>query len=252
MVDDEKSDNAGAAVPLGPETLARLHGVGTATLTMQLLKRGLRSVWMVGPQAVDPGLPRLVGEAFTLRFVPQREDLARLDTLGGPGSTREAIETVEPGQVVVIDACGLATCGTLGDILMARLRTRGAAGVVTDGGMRDLAEVRALGLPVFCAGPAAPPSLTALFFVAWQETVGCGGVAVVPGDLVVGDEDGVVVVPRAMADEVAEDSLEQERVERFVRQRVDRGDPVTGLYPPNEATLAAYRRWRDDGEPGGT
>ncbi len=251
MVDDDNPENAGAAVPLGPETLARLRGVGTATLTMQLLKRGLRSVWMAGPQAIGPG-PRLVGEAFTLRFVPQREDLARLDTLGGPGSTRAAIEAVEPGRVVVIDACGLATCGTLGDILIARLRARGAAGVVTDGGMRDLAEVRALGVPVFCAGPAAPPSLTGLFFVAWQETIGCGGVAVVPGDLVVGDEDGVVVVPRALADEVAEESQEQERFERFVRQRVDRGDPVTGLYPPNEATLAAYRRWLNDGELGGS
>jgi regulator of RNase E activity RraA len=249
MGDEAKPEKVGAAVPLAPETLARLGGVATATLTMQLLKRGLRSVWMAGPQAIDPGLPRLVGEAFTLRFVPQREDLARLDTLGGPGSTREAIETVEPGQVVVIDACGLATCGTLGDILVARLRARGAAGVVTDGGLRDLADVRALGLPVYCAGPAAPPSLTGLFFVGWQETIGCGGVAVVPGDLVVGDEDGVVVVPRALADQVAKDSQEQERFERFVRQRVDRGDPVTGLYPPDEATLAAYRRWLDAGEP---
>ncbi|MHC4815958.1 MAG: RraA family protein [Planctomycetota bacterium] len=249
MVDDEKPDNAGAAVPLGPETLARLRRVGTATLTMQLLKRGLRAVWMAGPRAIDLG-PRLVGEAFTLRFVPQREDLARLDTLGGPGSTREAIEAVEPGKVVVIDACGLATCGTLGDILAARLQARGAAGVVTDGGLRDFADVRALGLPVYCAGPAAPPSLTELFFVAWQETIGCGGVAVVPGDLVVGDEDGVVVVPRALADQVAEDAQEQERFERYVRQQVDGGEPVTGLYPPNDATLAAYRRWLDDREPG--
>ena len=216
---------------------------------MQLLKRGIRRTWMKGPRPLDPHPlhptgPRLVGEAFTLRFVPLREDLSTLESYSNPISIRQGIEQVTPGQVVVIDACGELGCGTLGDILMARLQARGCIGVVTDGALRDLAGIREVGLPAFCAGAAAPPSVGGLAFAGWQQTIGCGGVAVVPGDIVVADEDGAVILPRALADEVAPDALEQERYETFAQERVRAGAPVIGLYPATEASLAEYEAWR--------
>ena len=175
--------------------------------------------------------------------MPLREDLSTLESYSQPVSIRQAIEQVTPGQVVVIDAGGALGCGTLGDILMARLQARGCAGVVTDGALRDIAGIREVGLPAFCAGAAAPPSVGGLAFAGWQETIGCGGVAVVPGDIIVADEDGAVVVPRALADELAPDALEQERYETFAQERVRSGAPVIGLYPATEESLAEYEAW---------
>ncbi len=244
------SDEATTDLPvLGPETLDNLTKTSTATLTMQLLKRGIRNVWMDGPKPLDPGTPRIAGEVFTLRFIPMREDVSTPESYRVPGSMRDAIEAVPAGRIVVIDGRGEHRCGTLGDILIARLQVLGASGVVTDAAVRDVAEVKPIGLPVFCAGATAPPSITGLTFVDWQQPIGCGGVAVFPGDIVVGDGDGVVVVPRALAGEVARDGLEQERFERFVQQRVREGASVVGLYPPDQGTLADYQRWRDAGEP---
>ena len=228
---------------ISPETVERLRAVGTATLTMQLLKRGLRRVWMAGPRPLAPGGPRLVGEAFTLRFIPAREDLAVPESYARPGSTRDAVEAAPAGSVVVIDGRGERGCATLGDILATRLHARGVAGLVTDTGVRDAAHCREIGLPIFCAGATAPPSISGLSFVAWQEPIGCGGVAVLPGDLIVADDDGAVVVPRALAEDVAEAGAEQERFEGYVQRRVARGEPVVGLYPPSEATLEDYRKW---------
>lgn len=233
---------------VGLEVIEGLASVATATLSMQLLKRGIRNASMIGPRPLDPGGPRVAGPAFTMRFLPLREDLATPESYARPGSMREAIETVRSGAFVAIDARGEPGAGTLGDILAARLQARGAVAAVSDGPMRDVAEIRPLGFPVFCTGAVAPPSIARLTFADWQVPVGCGSVAVIPGDILVGDEDGVVVVPRALAAEVARDAVEQERFERFVQMRVKQNAPVEGLYPPNEETLAAYRAWLDAGE----
>lgn len=237
--------------PVAADTLRALQGVTTATLTMQLFKRGLRRVAMAGPRPLDPAAARLVGEAFTFRFIPAREDIATPESYARAGSIREAVESVPAGRVVVVDARGELGAATFGDILVARLKARGAAGVVTDGAVRDAAATAEVGLPVFCAGVAAPPSISGLYFAGWEEEIGCGGVAVLPGDVIVGDGDGVVVVPRALADEVAIAGAEQERFERFVQREVKRGAGVVGLYPPDDETMAAYRRWLEEGEPEG-
>ncbi len=238
------------SAPLDAATLEALRGVTTATLTMQLLKRGLRRVAMAGPVALDAAAPRLVGEAFTLRFIPAREDISTPESYAAPNSLREALERVPAGRVVVIEARGEQGCATLGDILVARLKAKGAAGAVTDGALRDVAEIARVGLPVFAAGRAAPPSISGLHFAGWEVPIGCGGVAVLPGDVVVGDGDGGVVVPRALAPEVARDAVEQERFERFVQLRIAAGASVVGLYPPSEETLAQDQRWLDEGESG--
>ena len=231
------------------EVIDRLRRISTATLTMVLLKRGIRRTWMRGPMPVFPDAPRVVGPAFTVRFVPAREDLATPESYAKTGSFRDAIEACPAGSIMVIDGCGTQEAATLGDILIARLKVNGVIAAVTDAPVRDIAEVRKVGLPVFSSGAAAPPSITGLVYAGYGELVGCGGVAVAPGDMIVGDADGVVVVPSAMIAEAAETGAEQERFERFVQMRVLRGDPVVGLYPPNDESLAAYQRWLAAGEP---
>jgi len=238
-----------ALSPLGERTLERLGSVTSATVSMQLVRRGIRRMWLKGPKPLDPVRGRLVGPAFTLRFVPLREDLATYESYTRPGSLREGIEAMPEGVVAVIDACGETGCGTLGDILAARLKERGVLGVVSDGAMRDTLDMAALDWPVFCNGRAAPPSIAGLYFAGWGEVIACGGATVVPGDVIVADEDGCVVVPRALADEVAEGAGEQERYERFVQIRVKQGAPVLGMYPPTDASRAEYRKWVEAGEP---
>lgn len=233
------------------ELAAALARVSTATLTMVLLKRGIRRAWMRGPRPVFPDAPRVAGPAFTVRFVPGREDLATPASYARAGSFRDAIETCPAGSVMVIDGRGTDEAATLGDILIARLKVRGAAAAVTDAPVRDIAEIRKVGLPVFAAGAAAPPSIGALAYAGYGELIGCGGVAVAPGDFIVGDADGVVAVPRAIAAEAAAAGAEQERFERFVQLRVQQGRPVVGLYPPDDATLEDYQRWCAAGEPPG-
>ena len=233
---------------VGSEVVEVLASVSTATLSMQLLKRGIRNASMIGPRPLDPRCRRVAGPAYTLRFLPGREDLATLESYARPGSIREAIEAVPAGAFVVIDARGEQGAGPLGDIFVARLQALGAVAAVSDGPVRDVAEIRLLGLPVFASGAVAPPSIARLTFADWQVPAACGGVAVIPGDILVGDEDGVVVVPRALAEEVARDAVEQERFERFVQMKVKRGAPLPGLYPPNEETLAAYQAWLEAGE----
>lgn len=234
---------------VGSEVIEVLASVSTATLSMQLLKRGIRNASMIGPRPLEPGGPRVVGPAYTLRYLPLREDLATLESYADPGSVREAIEAVPAGAFVVIDARGEQGAGPLGDIFVARLQALGAVAAVSDGPMRDVAEIRPLDFPVFCTGAVAPPSIARLTFADWQVPVACGEVAVIPGDMLVGDEDGVVVVPHELAAEVARDAVEQERFERFVQMKVKRGASLPGLYPPNEETLAAYRAWLEAGEP---
>jgi regulator of RNase E activity RraA len=225
---------------LDAELASALAGVSTATLTTVLLKQGLRNVWMRGTKPLRPDQPRLVGRAFTLSFVPAREDLATPASWTSPKSTRAAIEAMPAGCIAVADARGITDAGIFGDILCARMMRRGVAGLVTDGVVRDLAGVLATGLPVWCQGAAAPPSVAALTFVDWQQPIGCGGVAVFPDDVVVADADGAVVVPAALVEGVASAAAEQERLEAWIMAEVEGGAALPGLYPPNEANTARY------------
>src|ERR1700755_1417061 len=167
-------------MPRESEIVSTLEQVTTATITTILLKKGLRNVWMRGTRPLNPGQPRLVGKAFTLRFVPAREDLATPESWSKPISTRAAIEAMPEGCIAVADAMGVTDAGIFGDILCARIRQRGVKALITDGVVRDVAGVRSTGLPVWCQGAAAPPSVAGLTFVNWGEPIGCGGVAVFP------------------------------------------------------------------------
>ena len=243
-----------AVLPLDPAVVQALAGVSTATLTTVLLKHGLRNVWLRGTRPLAPPQPRLVGRAFTLRFVPAREDLATPASWGNPISTRAAIEAMAPGCIAVVCALGVTDAGIFGDILCARMVRRGVAGLVTDGVVRDVAGVRGTGLPVWCQGVAAPPSVAGLTFVGWQEPIACGGVAVFPNDVIVVDDDGAVLIPAALLDEVVAQAVEQERLEAWIMEEVGAGAVLPGLYPPDENNRARYRQWCEAGArraPGG-
>ncbi len=230
------------------EFVQALQRVTTATLTTVLLKKGLRNVWVRGARPLGPrDHGRLVGRAFTLRFVPAREDLATPASWGAPISTRAAIEAMPAGAIAVVDAMGVTDAGIFGDILCARMRRRGVAALVTDGVIRDLAGVLSTDLPVWCQGTAAPSSVTGLTFVGWQEPIGCGGVAVFPNDVVVVDADGAVLIPAAMLEDVVEAALEQERLEGWIMSQVEAGVALPGLYPPNEENKAKYEAWARGG-----
>ena len=214
--------------------------VSTATLTTVLLKMGLRNVWLRGPVPLHADVQRVVGPAFTLRFVSAREDMATTAAWASPRSTRAAIEDMPAGCVAVVDAMGVRDAGIFGDILCARMAVRQVAALVTDGAVRDLQGVLDTGLPTWAGGTAAPPSVAGLIFVGWQEPVGCGGVAVFPGDTIVADRDGAVVIPQALLAEVVPQAVEQERFEAWVVDEVKMGRALPGLYPPDEATKARY------------
>ncbi len=231
-----------------PTVREALEGISTATLTTVLLKHGLRRTWMRGTAPLAEGQARVVGPAFTMRFVPAREDLATPESWKSPRSTRAAIEEMPPGCVAVIDAMGITDAGVFGDILCSRMRQRGVAGLVTDGVVRDGAGVFASGLSVWCSGVAAPPSVAGLTFVGWQEPIGCGGVAVFPGDVVVADGDGAVVIPAAELDAVVAEAVEQERLEAWIMRQVEAGAALPGLYPPNAETQARYEAETREGE----
>jgi regulator of RNase E activity RraA len=226
--------------PLDRRTADALRAITTATLTTVLLKKGLRNVWMRGAKPLAAGTRREVGRAFTLRFVPAREDLATPESWASPISTRAAIEAMPEGCIAVVDAMGVTDAGIFGDILCARMRKRNVAALVTDGVIRDVPGVLGTGLPVWCQGTAAPASVTGLTFVAWQQPIGCGGVAVFPNDVVVADEDGAVLVPAKLVDDVVEAAEEQERLEEWIMAEVERGAALPGLYPPNAETRARY------------
>ncbi len=226
------------------EIIAALKDASTATISTILLKKGLRNVWLRGPRPIRSGQPRLIGRAFTLRFVPAREDLATPESWGSPISTRAAIEAMPEGCIAVADAMGVADAGIFGDILCARMARRGITALVTDGVVRDLAGVLGTGLPIWCAGTASPPSVAGLTFVAWQQPIACGGVAVFPDDFIVADDDGAVLVPAALAEDIARLGPEQEALEAWIMEEVGRGVPLPGLYPMNEETSARYAAFR--------
>jgi regulator of RNase E activity RraA len=225
---------------LDASTADALRGITTATLTTVLLKKGVRRCWMKGPRPLFHAEERVVGPAFTLRFVPAREDLATPESWSSPRSTRAAIEDMPAGCIAVVDAMGVPEAGIFGDILAARMHKRGVAALVTDGVLRDGAGVEATELPVWCSGVAAPASVAGLTFVGWQEPIGCGGVAVFPDDIIVADGDGAVLIPSALVSEVTKAAVEQERLEAWIMKEVEKGAPLQGLYPPNAETRARY------------
>jgi len=229
---------------LDEKAIATLSGISTATITTVLLKKGLRNVWLRGTKPLRPRQSRVVGPAFTLRFVPAREDLATPESWSSPRSTRAAIEAMQPGCIAVVDAMGVSDAGIFGDILCERMKVRGIAGLVTDGVVRDVAGVLATDLPVWCRGAAAPPSVAGLTFVNWQEPIGCGGVAVFPDDVIVVDEDGAVVIPSSLLADVVDAAAEQEKLEAWIFGQVQAGAPLPGLYPPNAENRARYEAFR--------
>lgn len=229
---------------LDDKTIELLRGISTATLTTVLLKKGLRNVWLRGTRPLQSKQKRIAGPAFTLRFVPAREDLATPASWASPISTRAAIEAMPEGCIAVVDAMGITDAGIFGDILCERMRVRGVAGLVTDGVVRDVAGVIATGLPVWCQGAAAPPSVAGLTFVGWQEPIACGGVAVFADDAIVVDDDGAVVIPQALIATVVEEAVEQERFEAWIVNEVRAGVPLPGLYPANAETKARYEAFR--------
>jgi regulator of RNase E activity RraA len=231
-------------VPLAADTIDRLRQASTATLASQLFKRGFKNVFLRGLRPLCPSL-HMVGIATTLRFVPAREDLATYERLADPAyPQRHAIEHIAAGHVLVADCRGVAEAGAAGEILIARLQARGAAGLVVDGGIRDWEAARSLGWPVYALGPAAPAHVARHLAIDTDVPIACAEVLVMPGDLLVGDGDGVVCIPRHVADTVAADAFEQDRLEAFLLDRVKGGALLPGTYPPSEATRAAYEASR--------
>lgn len=223
---------------------AKFKKISTATLTMQLLKRGIKSIWMHGPKPLGLNQDRIAGPAYTLRFLPGREDLNGPEILKRTDlAQRRAIEECPPDHILVVDALGRNDGAAIGDILATRLQVRGVAGLVSDANVRDADGVLASGLPVWCPGAAAPASIANLSDGELNVPIGCGGVAVIPGDWIIADNDGVVVVPKNFAEEIARDGLEQEIHEEFILTQVKNGAPIPGHYPPNEVNIAKYREW---------
>jgi regulator of RNase E activity RraA len=229
---------------ISTETLAALGRASTATLTTQLFKRGFRNAFLHGVRPLGR-VHRFAGEAFTLRFIPAREDLDVLGATANPEHPqRKAFETIGPGQVLVMDCRGETRAACAGDLLVARMIHRGAAGLVTDGALRDSPALAALEFPIFGAGAAPTLSLALHHAADLQVPVGCAGVPVYPGDVMVADGDGVVCIPRHLAAEVAEAAVAQDELEAFLLRRLQAGAPIPGTYPPSEETQAAYRAWR--------
>ncbi len=230
--------------PLSAETLERLSRVATATLTTQLFKLGFRNTFLAELRPLAPHL-RMVGEAVTLRFAPAREDLATFDNITRPDyPQRAAIEHCGPGQVLVVEGRGITQAAIGGDIYMHRLLARGAAGCVVDGCMRDFGSIAGMAFPTYARGAASPPHPARHLAVDWNVPIACSEVLVMPGDILVGDADGVVCIPRHLADEVARTGAELDELEAFVLEKIKAGAPVPGTYPPNEQTRAEYEAWR--------
>ena len=229
-----------------------LKRVSTATLTTVLFKHGLRNTFIQGVFLLNRSAPRMVGEAYTLRYIPAREDLDQLGAFEGRGHPqREAIEACPPGHVLVMDARRDASVATGGDILMARLKVRGCAGIVTDGGLRDSYTIDKMGWPSYCAARSAPLNLARHHAVDSQLPIGCGGVPVYPGDIMVGDPEGVVVIPAGIANEVAEEGAAQTMFEDWVEAKVKEGRSIFGLYPPSPETKAEFEAWKKKNGPKG-
>ena len=231
--------------PLPADALEKLRQVSTSTLATQLYRRGFRQPALIGVRALSTVVDGFVGEAFTMRFIPAREDVNPLDPYRSGNTLQwEAIESVPPGHVIVVDSRGDTSAASGGDMLMTRAMVRGAAGFVTDGGLRDGHTLAGLPFATY-AREVTITTRAAYHHVAdLQVPIGCAGVAVYPGDVLVGDRDGVVVIPRAIAVEIAQPALEQEQLEAYVQTRIAGGEPLWGNYPPGEEIKAQYNAWK--------
>ena len=229
------------------DTRRKLKGVSTPTLATALFRRGLRNQVIQGVSPLRVRGESMVGPAFTLRYIPAREDLNGLDVFRDPGhKQRVAVETCPPGAVLVMDSRKDARAASAGGILVTRLQQRGVAGVVTDGGFRDSAEIAALDIPAFHHRPSAPTNLTINHAVDLDVPIGCGDAPVFPGDVVVGDADGCIVIPAAIADEIATEAVDMTAFEDFVTERVRAGHSIRGLYPATDpANLDLFKTWRE-------
>lgn len=228
---------------------ATFGGCSAASISTQLIRRGLRNAAIRGVHPLDRGLDPMVGPAFTLRYVPAREDLDAYGSGGDPANIqRQAIELAPAGHVFVADCRGATDVAGIGAILARRLQLRGLKGAVLDGGVRDTAAIATTGFPVYCAGPAVPPNYAGHHAADLNVTISCGGVAVYPGDIVFGDGEAVVVIPRHLAEEVANDAAEMEIRERFLYREIEAGRSIKGVYPPDEDTLRSYAAARERGE----
>lgn len=226
------------------EILEIFKSVSTATLSSQLHKRGFKQLFMEGVAPLRPDL-RMAGQALTLRYIPAREDLERTGEFNNlTNKQRIAVESVGAGDVLVIEARGDTRAGSLGNILATRIKQRGAAGIVTDGAFRDTPSIRAIDLPTYARGQHPNISFTIHHPVDINVPIGCGGIAVLPGDVIVGDAEGVIVVPQSVAEEVARDAYDQERKEEFILGKVEGGSSIIGVYPPDENTLREYEAWK--------
>ena len=229
-----------------PDTRLKLLGVSTATLCTALFKRGLRNQFIQDVRPLNPGLPNMVGPAFTLRYMPAREDLNTIKVFQDrQHPQRQAVEQCPPGAVLVMDSRKDARAASAGGILVSRLMVRGVAGVVTDGGFRDSPEIAKLTIPAYHQRPAAPTNITLHQAIDINVPIGCGDAPVFPGDVMVGDGEGVIVIPAHLADEVADEAVEMTAFEDFVQERVLAGQSIVGLYPPtDEQSRLDYAAWR--------
>ncbi|MGK7869829.1 ribonuclease activity regulator RraA [Falsiroseomonas sp. E2-1-a20] len=227
-------------------TRALLRRVSTATLATALYKRGFRSQMIQGVLPLRTLGESMVGPAYTIRTIPAREDLNKLEVFRDwSHPQRKGVEDCPPGHVFVVDSRKDPRAASAGGILVTRLMVRGAAGVVTDGGFRDAAEIAKLAIPAFHARPSAPTNLTLHQPIEANVPIGCGDAPVFPGDILVGDNDGVIVLPAHIADELAQEATEMTAFEDFVQEKVAGGQSILGLYPPtDEANLARFAEWR--------
>ena len=226
-------------------TRAKLMAVSVPTVVSTLWRRGLKNTLMVGPQPVNPGVVKFVGPAVTVRTIAVREDLLEEQTRGDrPNLQSEAVAKVGAGEVLVIDMGGETRTAFMGDVMSTHMQVKGVAGVVLDGSVSDAAAIAEIPLPVFCAGNAATPLTSHRMVIEINGPIDCGGVPIYAGDIVMGDGNGIAVIPAHLADEIAETCAEREILEEFVVEKVRAGAPLKGTYPPDEATLAEFRDWR--------
>jgi regulator of RNase E activity RraA len=236
--------------PLPPGVLDKLRQVSTSTVATQLYRRGIRQPSLIGVKPLSRVVDGFVGEAFTMRFIPAREDVNTLDPYNSGNTLQwESIENVPPGHVIVVDSRGDTSAASGGDMLMTRAMMRGAAGFVTDGGLRDAYVLSQLAFATYASEVTITTRASFHHVADLQVPIGCAGVAVYPGDVLLGDRDGVVVIPRSMAAEIAGPALEQEQTEAYLHTRLLGGEPLWGIYPPSEQTLADYRAAKGTPDP---
>jgi regulator of RNase E activity RraA len=236
----------GKDMPLSDASRTKLAAVSTATITTVLFKRGFRNVFISGVGLINPDAPRMVGPAYTMRYIPSREDLDTLSVFEDRSHPqRKGVEECPAGAVFVIDSRRDPKAASAGSILVTRLWKRGCAGIVTDGGFRDTPDIAELPFPAYHAAPSAPTNLIRHHAVDLNVPIGCGDVPVYPGDIIVGDREGVAVIPQHLAEEVAAEAFEQTVFEDFVQEQVEAGRSIFGIYPPSPEAKEEFARWRE-------